>query len=102
MVNRVDRAKQFLPFDTLKGLKEELEKREKEALKCEKRELSEYETGQINEKLKRANGVNLQVEYYKNGEYVKLKGIVKVNYSLKYLSIADEKIFFDDISNLII
>ncbi len=99
-MNRVDRAKQFLPFDALKGLKEELEKREKETLKCEKKELSEYETEQINEKLKKANGVNLQVEYYKNGEYVKIEGIAKVNYSLKYLSIADEKIFFDDVSDI--
>lgn len=99
-MNRVDRAKQFLPFDALKGLREELEKREKETLKCEKKELSEYEIGQINEKLKRANGVNLQVEYYKNGEYVKLKGMAKVNYSLKFLSIDDEKIFFDDINDI--
>ncbi len=101
-MNRVDRAKQFLPFDALKGLKEELEKREKETLKCEKKELSEYETEQINEKLKKANGVNLQVEYYKNGEYVKLKGIAKVNCSLKCLIVNDEKIFFDDIRDLIL
>lgn len=99
-MNRIDRAKQFLPFDALKGLREELEKREKETLKCEKKELSEYEAGQINEKLKRANGVNLQIEYYKNGEYVKIKGVAKVNYSLKFLFIDEEKIFFDDISDI--
>ena len=39
MANKADRAKQFLPFDALKGLQEAL--REKEIEHEEKRELSE-------------------------------------------------------------
>lgn len=96
-MNRIDRAKQFLPFDALKGLREELEKREKEYAKCEKRELSEYEAEKLNEKIKKINDCFVKIKYYKNGEYVTVSGTVKVNYSYRYLFVNEEKIFFSDI-----
>lgn len=99
-MNRIDRAKQFLPFDALKGLREELEKREKEYAKCEKRELSEYEAEKLNEKIKEINGCFAKIKYYKNGEYVTLSGTVKVNYSYRYLFVDEEKIFFSDICDI--
>ena len=40
-MNRVERAKQFLPFDALKGLKEELESREEKMSRVPRHELTE-------------------------------------------------------------
>lgn len=96
-MNRADRAKQFLPFDALKGLREELEKREKECAKCEKKELSESDAEKLNEKIKEINGCFARIKYYKNGEYVTVSGTVKVNCCYKYLVVNEEKIFFSEI-----
>ena len=49
-MNREERAKQFMPFDALKGLNEELRRREAKMLREEKRVLFEEEA----EKLLRA------------------------------------------------
>ena len=46
-MNREDRAKQFLPFDALKGLREELKRREEIALRTERRQLSEEESERL-------------------------------------------------------
>ena len=48
MANRVARAKQFLPFDALKGLQEAL--REKEIEYEEKKDLSEDTLNELNNK----------------------------------------------------
>lgn len=48
MVNRVARAKQFLPFDALKGLQEAI--REKEVEYEEKRDLAEDTLNDLNNK----------------------------------------------------
>ena len=47
---KADRAKLFIPFDALKGLKEAL--REKEKVLCEKKELTEEEIEEISFTLK--------------------------------------------------
>ena len=40
-MNRQERAKQFMPFDALKGLKEALKAKEEKLTRVAKRELSE-------------------------------------------------------------
>lgn len=99
-VNRIDRAKQFLPFDALKGLREELEKREKECAKCEKKEISDSDAQILNEKLSKIDGCDAKIKYYKNGEYVEVCGKVKLNVCYKYLVVNDDKIFFADILDI--
>ena len=97
-VNRVDRAKQFLPFDALKGLKEELRKREEKLALEEKRIISEEKSLIINETLTLLqNGDECMVEYYFRGEYLKIVGKVKVMKNIKQIKIADNIINFDDI-----
>ena len=49
VVNRIARAKQFLPFDALKGLQEAL--REKEIAYEEKKELSEETLAELNKSI---------------------------------------------------
>ena len=87
VVNRVSRAKQFLPFDALKGLQEAL--REKEIEYEEKKELSEDTLSELNDKFNQVeNGKSIKLKYYKNGRYSKMKGIVtNIDYIKKKIQI---------------
>ena len=86
-MNRVSRAKQFLPFDALKGLQEAL--REKEIEYEEKKELSEDTLSELNDKFNQVeNGKSIKLKYYKNGRYSKMKGIVtNIDYIKKKIQI---------------
>ena len=67
MANRVARAKQFLPFDALKGLQEAL--REKEIEYEEKKDLSEDTLNELNNKFNQIdNGSFVKITFYKNGK----------------------------------
>ena len=101
-MNREDRAKQFAPFDALKGLREALREKEIEHERQQKKELSDEDTHAIQERLAQIKkGDELEVTYFKNGYYVSIKGVVlKIDTIYRYLQIGDEKIFFDDILKL--
>lgn len=86
-MNKVDRAKQFLPFDALKGLQEAL--REKEIEIEEKKDLSEESYTELqNEINKVERGSKINVKYYKDKKYVNISGIVtNIDYIKKKLQI---------------
>ena len=64
-ISRLDRAKQFLPFDALKGLQEAL--RSKEIEYEEKKEISEEEQEKISAQLCLLDmGDNIKIKYYFN------------------------------------
>lgn len=95
-INKSDRARQFLPFDALKGLQEALREKEMELEQEEKRELSE-EQGEIISNLlnKMQSGTKLKVKYYKNKRYVNYEGIVsKIDSVKKRIIFQDEIIIF--------
>lgn len=74
-VNRIARAKQFLPFDALKGLQEAL--REKEVEQEERKELSEETLSELDKILNRLEiGDNVKIKYYKNKKYIETVGII--------------------------
>lgn len=79
MLTRLDRAKQFLPFDALKGLQEELRKKEIEYE--EKKELSEDSLERLSEKLNEIDrNDNVLINYYMGGKYNKIKGkVIEIN-----------------------
>ena len=85
--SRIDRAKQFLPFDALKGLQEAL--REKEIEYEEKIELSEESLTELeNEFNKIEKGSNVKIRYYKNRQYIYINGIVtNIDYARKKIQI---------------
>ncbi len=99
-----ERAKQFLPFDTLKGLREELKKREERHTRIEKRELSEEMKEEISTVLKiLTTGTEISITFYYIGHYVETVAVVeKINYECKYLTINGNKIPFDDIRSIYI
>ncbi len=98
VVSKVDRARQFLPFDALKGFSEAL--RKKEEIYTDKIELSEEMQEKLsNDLLKIEKGKSITVIYYYNRQYVKLEGIVKkIDFNYRKIILENDlKIFFDDI-----
>lgn len=102
-MNKVARAKQFLPFDALKGFQEAL--REKEIEYEEKRELSEEVLIELNNKFNQIeNGKYVKLKYYKYGKYSEIKGIVtNIDYIKKKIQINKvENINICDIIDIIV
>lgn len=101
-MNNVDRAKQFLPFDALKGLHEELELREEKMSRVPRHSLSEERMEELSSVLSRIyKGSQIQMTFYRTGHYYDLRGTVdNINIVYKYILIGEEKIFFDDIYSL--
>ena len=87
MRSNVSRAKQFLPFDALKGFSEAL--REKEIEYEEKRDLSEESLIELNDKFNQIEkGDYIKIKYYKNGRYIDLEGIItNIDYIKKKIQI---------------
>ena len=101
-MNRADRAKQFLPFDALKGLQEELRDKEEKHMRVEKRELTEETADILSSTLNKLDkGKTVEVEYYKNGRYLCKKGkLIEKNIPYQYLVIGDLKVYLDDLYEL--
>lgn len=103
MVNRVARAKQFLPFDALKGLQEAI--REKEVEYEEKRDLAEDTLNDLNNKFNQIdNGSFVKIIFYKNGKYSEIKGrVTNIDYIKKKIQINKKyNINVCDIVNILI
>ena len=98
-MNRADRAKQFVPFDALKGLQEELRIREERRTRIEKKALSEEQIERISKRLlKLRSGSKIAITFYSRGHYLSIEGYVsEVNSIYAYIKIGNEKVFFDDI-----
>ena len=102
-MNKVARAKQFLPFDALKGLQEAL--REKEIEYEEKKDLSEDTLNELNNKFNQIdNGSFVKITFYKNGKYSEIKGrVTNIDYVKKKIQINKEyNINICDIVNILI
>ena len=97
---KADRAKLFIPFDALKGLKEAL--REKEKVLCEKKELTEEEIEEISFTLKQINKRDIvKVKYFASNEYLFLQGMVSsIDFTLKKIKVIKTITNFDDILNI--
>jgi len=96
-VGNLDRARQFMPFDALKGLQEALREKEKEVES--RKELSEESLAELNEQLQRVKiGSSVDIEFYKNQKYVVKEGKITAIDVIKRNVILDESeiiSFFD-------
>ncbi len=99
-MDRSNRAKQFMPFDALKGFQEAL--REKEKIIVPKRELSEEQKEELDYQLQQIQKMDVvTVEYFQDGEYVQVTGVVtRIDINAKSISIINTKILFEDIVSL--
>lgn len=98
--DKADRAKQFAPFDALKGFREAL--RERERITADKIELSDETKEELDFKLHQIKpGMLITVIYFNNGEYEKVTGMVsKLSETSRTLSIVNKKMSFDDIYDI--
>lgn len=97
-MNRVSRAKQFLPFDALNGFQEAL--REKEVENDDKKELTEESYKELEIQLNRLEkGSKAMIRYYKNKKYIEITGIITaIDYTKKKIQLnGDENISVYDI-----
>ena len=99
-MSRSDRAKQFLPFNSLRGYYDLI--REKEKIITPKRELSDDDLEELSNKLRSINkNMIVKIEYYDVDRYIKIEGMVsKIDLVNKFIVIVKTKISFNDISNV--
>ena len=94
-----DRAKQFMPFDAMKGLTEALRLREEQRARVPRKQLSEDMIESISRTLSAVRpGTAVRVCFYLDGHYVDLEGWVSnINKVENYLILGTGRIYFDDI-----
>ena len=94
---RADRARQFMPFAALKGYFELILEQEEDYQP--ERELCDDDISEMSVKLQKLEkGKSVILEYYKNHSYVKRSGtITRLDHTMKWLMLSDEKIWYDDI-----
>ena len=95
-----DRAKQFMPFSSLRGFDEEI--RKKERVEIDKKILTEEEQRALNEKVvSLRKGDLVTVVYYLYGEYKKTTGVITaIDLTLKNITVVKTKLEFEDIYSL--
>lgn len=95
-----NRARQFMPFDALKGFKEALRKKEKVIVP--KRELTNDDIDSLNYKFNQLRkGQIIKVVYYNGENYIEIEGMIsKLDITNRVLSIVKTKIYFDDIYDI--
>jgi hypothetical protein len=98
-VNNRERAKQFMPFDAMKGLTEALKLREEQRTKVSRKQLSEDMIESISRTLSRVRpGSEVRICFYLDGHYVDLESTVAdVNKVDNFLMIGKSRIYFEDI-----
>jgi len=99
-MDRVQRAKQFMPFAALKGYEEELQKQEKVVVP--RAELSEDMLDLLDRKFHQIQKRDVvTVTWYHGGEYLKVTGMVaKIDIDQRILQIVHVQMKFSDIYDL--
>lgn len=102
MIPRKERAKQFMPFDAMKGLQEALRKQEEINTRVEKHEVCGEQQAKLSELLSKLDkGMQIWIFYYKAFHDVETEGkITKIDFIYRYMVLGNEKIHFDDIYDL--
>lgn len=98
-MTREQRAKQFMPFDAMKGLQEALRDREERHSRVERHGISEEEQEALSAVMNRlSKGDKIRISYYSHFHDVEKTGTVTaINYAYRFLKVDEEKIVFDDI-----
>lgn len=99
---RQERAKQFAPFDALRGLREALAKKEREHERQERGEVSEETAAEIEATLiKLKKGDRVRALIFDDGYYVTVEGqVTNFDVTYRYIKVEDGKIPFSDLYDL--
>ncbi len=98
-MSRADRAKQFMPFDGVKGLQEALREKERNVVNVDKRELSTDYEAELDLKMQQVRpGCMVRVVYFHENAYLEKVGMVsRLDVDGRVIRIVNESISFDDI-----
>lgn len=98
-MTREQRAKQFMPFDAMKGLKEALLLKEEKHSRVERHGISDEERKENSKVLGiLEKGDSVLIDYYSCYHDVSSEGTVNsVDMTYRYLVLDEEKIYFEDI-----
>ena len=100
-MNREERAKQFMPFDALKGLSDALRMKEFEVERVCKGDLSEEKITEISKILQSLKKTNIvELSYFNDGHYKKHIGKVEVDIINQLLKSQKLIIKFSDIMDI--
>lgn len=101
-MDRADRAKQFAPFDALRGLREALAEKEREHERQERALLSEEQQEELSRALAVARaGDEAEALCYEDGFYIRVRGrIARIDLSLRFVQIGEGRIPFADLFGL--
>ena len=93
-----DRARQFLPFDALKGLKEALLIKDYEHERLKRKDLSDEKINEISNTLISLEKNDLvRVTYFYDGTYKTIEGSARLKIEENVIIIDKEKIHLDDL-----
>lgn len=101
-MSRKDRAKQFAPFDALKGLHEALKLKEYEHDRIVKGDIPQEQIETISKTLLDLDKNEVvEVEFYHDGYYTTITGKSRVDIINQKLKVDNFEISFDDIVELV-
>lgn len=97
-MDRTDRAKQFAPFDALKGLQEALRIKELNHERVQRGDLSEEKAEEMSKIIINLNkNEKVKITYYKEGYYKQAQGQIKIDIEKNRIEIDGLKIDLQDI-----
>lgn len=100
-MSREDRAKQFAPFDALKGLSNALRLKEYQHERVLKGDLSEDSVAEISKTLLQTERSDLvELVYFIDGHEFKINGYSKINFDEHFIEINGKKVNFDYIRDI--
>ena len=101
-MTRQERAKQFQPFDAMKGLQEALREREERHSRVQRHDISDEQQEKNSYVLASiTRRTRVRLSYYCAFHDIAREGIVtEVNMPFRYLRLGKEKIAFEDIYDI--
>ena len=102
MMTTAERAKQFAPFDSLKGLQEALRDREERHSRVQRHDISEEQMERNSEIFAQlTKGALVRIECYRAFHDISVTGTVSViDTVFRYLLLGTEKYLFSDIYSI--
>ena len=100
-MSRQERAKQFAPFDALKGLHEAIKLKEFEHEMISRNEMCEDEIKIISAELSKINkGDKVKVKFFRDGHIVDLEGVAQIDVFEQILKVGAFIVGFDDLKEV--
>lgn len=100
-MSRSDRAKQFAPFDALKGLQNALRIKEFEHDRVQRGDVQEEKANEISKVLMDLEKRDrVWARYFQDGHYFEVEGVCKLVFEEGYIEVGNKKIQLNDLFDI--